>query len=918
MAKILVSLYNFIKQTNREDVLPPFYEGFVNGLKDLGNDVLCFSYKDWNKDFSQDIPNEIESKIVNFNPNLCIFFNNNFWDVSNKLDCPIIVYDVDSPNMYANLNKIKNNPNRYKFITIQSSMVDVIKSITKTNIKNIRYVHSFTSIQPKNKRVVRNVGFVGCNWMWGGERFLQEFLKKNPSQQEVMDAKQVLAEFIKTPIYDADYFYKKLHLDSKTRLNFFDLKETTARISGVNRAKCLEAIADLGLEIHGLYWDNPSMNYYPKATMCYNKMPIMTLADNENFYNSSLIGFNTNHIQAVSGFSWRVCDILASNACLVSEYKSDIAELFKKANIPMFTNEYEARDLVKKVLNEKNYRLDVVAKAHEIIDSEFRFDYIASNIEDFLGINIRYEKIGTLKFFSDNNNTKKNNDVKREYGIMNNFFANIISGLIFNKKKRDVVREILKKKNYTPETKISNNLDEIKQINARIDKLTKVVQDTNEITTKNYNLSYVDAFIPKYSVKVRKYLDNKQLNQVVYYNSLYNANEEIISELKNRTRIRVGFLVALDCVFPSEQIFKRMIDDDLFEPHIYVIPDVSRSAEFTATQMEKTYDSLIKKYGNELVSTTYDESNTSYVDICSKIDIYCTSIPYDGNNYDLYKSEYFEKNGILSFFVNYGYPTVKWSRRVFSCLTLSRVMTLFTENPALNDEYFLYQNSHGLNNVCVGYCKMDSLASIKKVQHDRPRIILAPHHTITSEWNDSLQIGNFLQYSDLIMKLPSMFPNVDFIFRPHPMLLEVLKNEKVWGEVAVDRYLKKLGNYENVTIQIGGDYFETFVNSDAIIHDCSSFVAEYLYTGNPCCYVLKSPETIDKYFTEYGAKVLSGYYHAYDEDAIVSFITNVVINGNDHKKEKRTEVFEKYIKYNYPNSSQLACDYLKSLFRGLL
>lgn len=920
MAKILVSLYNnFIKQTDKIDVLPPFYEGFLKGLKELGNEVLCFVYKDWGKDFSTDIPNEIEKKIRSFNPDLCIFFNNNFWDVSKIFDCPILVYDVDSPNMYANLNKIQKNPNRYKFITIQSTMTDVIKSITGTDFKNIRHVHSFTSIKAKNTAIVRNIGFVGSNWMWGGENFIQEFLKKNPNDEEIKSAKLVLDEFIKYPFYDANYYYDKLHLNSKKRIDFFTLKETTARISGVKRAKCLEAIADLGLEIRGLYWDNSSMNYFPKALMCYNSNNIFTLDDNENFYNSSLIGFNTNHIQAVSGFSWRVCDILASNACLVSEFKPDIAKLFKKARIPMFTNEYEARSLVKRVLKEKNYRRDIIHRSHEIIDSEFRFDYVSSNIEDFLGISLNGNMQGSLNFLYEENKiiNKKTNVVAKEDVRVNKFFANIISGFIFNKQKRDSVRDLLTKKN---NNQLNNNQlmmknykdNDIKQINAKLDNLAKIVTESKDLMTKNYNLGYIDTFLPKYSSKVRRMLGNNELNQIVYYDNLYNSYQDIISNLRKRKIIRVGFLVALDSVFPAEQIFKNMINDDLFEPHIYVIPDVSRSKEFTIEQMKKTYDSLKKKYGDESVSTVYDENTASYVDISSEMDIYCTAIPYDGNNYNLYKSDYFSKNKVLSFFVNYGYPTVKWSRRVFTCPTLSRVMTLFTENPNLEEEYFLYQNAHGLNNMCVGYCKMDSLAHIKKVPHKRPRIILAPHHTITDKWKDSLQIGNFLKYSDFILKLPKMFPNVDFIFRPHPMLLETLKDDKIFGKEALDKYLQELASFTNITIQIGGDYFETFVNSDGIIHDCSSFVGEYLYTGNPCCYVLKNPEVIDKYFTEYGAKVLNAYYHAYDEDAIISFISNVVIKGNDHKKEERTKIFEKYIKFNYPNSSKIACDYLKS------
>ena len=110
--------------------------------------------------------------------------------------------------------------------------------------------------------------------------------------------------------------------------------ENAGRLSGLRRVRYLSAVADLGLELHGLYWDQACMAYFPEVAFCYNRAPISSLTENQALYNRSKLAINTNHLQAVSGFSWRVCDIMASNACLVTEFKPDMLELFPNVPLP--------------------------------------------------------------------------------------------------------------------------------------------------------------------------------------------------------------------------------------------------------------------------------------------------------------------------------------------------------------------------------------------------------------------------------------------------------------------------------------------------------------------------------------------------------------------------------------------------------
>ena len=140
----------------------------------------------------------------------------------------------------------------------------------------------------------------------------------------------------------------------------------------------------------------------------------------------------------------------------------------------------------------------------------------------------------------------------------------------------------------------------------------------------------------------------------------------------------------------------------------------------------------------------------------------------------------------------------------------------------------------------------------------------------------------------------------------------MLKDE-YWGQKKLDSYLAKLKAFKNVTYQEGGEYFETFVNSDGILHDCGSFVAEYLYTDNPCCFMLKDSATNENNFALLGKECLKHYYQAFNESDIIDFIENVVIKGNDTKKAQRIKFAKEVLRVNFPNVADKILDNIKSI-----
>lgn len=171
-----------------------------------------------------------------------------------------------------------------------------------------------------------------------------------------------------------------------------------------------------------------------------------------------------------------------------------------------------------------------------------------------------------------------------------------------------------------------------------------------------------------------------------------------------------------------------------------------------------------------------------------------------------------------------------------------------------------------------------------------------------------LSLANFIRYADFFMSMPDRWPGIDFVFRPHPFLFKIMSRPKIWGPGRVERYVRELKSKPNVIWSDGGDYFSEFAESDGCIQDCGSYLVEYMYTGKPCCYMLKSPADIDVKFAPLGRKCLEQCYIAYDTDAIDSFIRDVIVGGNDSKAKSRA-AFAKTIMVNHPHAAEaaLAC-----------
>lgn len=413
--------------------------------------------------------------------------------------------------------------------------------------------------------------------------------------------------------------------------------------------------------------------------------------------------------------------------------------------------------------------------------------------------------------------------------------------------------------------------------------------------------SLVKKVLPKpfieFLIRKKNYFKYHSLIQ-----NTYKHYAEVENKIKSKKgRLNVAAYVIYDSTFCAYDLFDLMMADlNNYNPKIVIIPDVSRGENHMKRQYNESRNFFVKKYGSEYILDGWIEDTNSFEDYSSIFDIIYLANPYDNMVNDVHSISFLSKKDVLPIYISYGcMPDFYGCKMIMPMKEISLFWKVFADNEMSYKDYCKYELVKGKNVVLSGYAKMDALEKFIERPRQKKTVIIAPHHTIN---NSALPLSNFVKYQDFYLELPKIFPQVDFIFRPHPLLFTNMVNLGYWTDNDVNNYLKKI-EFCGMKYSVGGDYFDIFVNSDAMIHDCSSFVVEYLYTGKPCCFMAK--QNYKKIFSTLGKECLKNYYLAFNEKQIIDFIKNVVIDGDDSLASERKEFTEKNLAINYPNVSKV-------------
>ena len=412
MARIFVSYYK-LQETNIR-VMQAFWDGFVHDLEACGNEVLVintayFNTYDSNRVRSPRINKMILGKVKDFDPELIIAFNHRIplCVLEEFTEVPTIIWDGDSPSFMCDWPYVLNHMDRYTVLTISKEWE---KEYIEKGIpaEKVHYIPVATSVRKADVPQDKNVSFVGARAYYN-----QRMIKNLKAHKALKASKGIVEEFLKTSNFDyknySEKYFPGYNVTAEQLHPFFDFRWLT-----------LANMLDLGLTIcgHSSRWE-ATAEYMPQLMACYDTTRVWTNKENEDFFNSSKVSLCPIHPQAGGdAFSWRVFDIMASNACLLVSESSQLRELLKDyVELPMYKDPWDAREKCKELLENDEKRQKIVEACQRYVEENARWELRFKKIEQYIGIKLVDKKNeGSLKdlYLEDSDMIALRSDIRSE------------------------------------------------------------------------------------------------------------------------------------------------------------------------------------------------------------------------------------------------------------------------------------------------------------------------------------------------------------------------------------------------------------------------------------------------------------------------------------------------------------------------
>ena len=372
-------------------------------------------------------------------------------------------------------------------------------------------------------------------------------------------------------------------------------------------------------------------------------------------------------------------------------------------------------------------------------------------------------------------------------------------------------------------------------------------------------------------------------------------NEQILACQKKKT-LTVAFFLQSSSIWKYDALYRLFEQSDFFKPIVVISPynvHLIYDKQECFRVMRDAYAFAQQQSYNSICAYDFDKNKWLDVKKIINPDIVFFTKPYKDTlpKYHLY--HFIDK---LTLHAPYGICCIDIYRVNYNLPFNNLLWKLLVETEFQKGFAEQYSLCKGDNALVVGALSTEKLMDPnfqpkdvwKPQSHPKKRIIWAPHHTVDYLFNFS----NFLVYCDLMLDLAKKYEDkVQFAFKPHPVLKFKLIN--LWGKEKTEAYYKKWEELDNAQLE-QGYYMDLFKTSDALIHDCASFTAEYLYTKKPTLFMVRDPQVLS-HWNPFGKKCFDVHYHAENMEQIEDFINQVVIGGNDTMRPIREQFCTDYL-----------------------
>ena len=369
-----------------------------------------------------------------------------------------------------------------------------------------------------------------------------------------------------------------------------------------------------------------------------------------------------------------------------------------------------------------------------------------------------------------------------------------------------------------------------------------------------------------------------------------------IREIRKRGKARVVFLASNLAMWKYQGLYNLLTRDKRFEVTIILAPFYS----YSSGQKEQSILDLSNYFSSRGISYI-DSRNIEDIGQWFRETVNPDIIFYPQPYEWLFKNEldYSYNPSCLIAYVPYGALTLyeKW---IYNTRFIYNAWRVYYQSSYNKKIAWKICSNRGLNVRVSGYISVDDFTKCtpedvwKPQDKPKKRIIWAPHFSGMRQPN-WLNRGAFKWLWQFMQDLAiSHKETIQIAFKPHPKLLSELYDSPDWGKEKADAYYAWWADGENTQLETG-QFISLFKTSDAMIHDCNSFIADYLMTGKPVMFTADNLEETESQLDIFGKSALHAHYIGKNISEIIAFVENLESGGADPKSAERQAVYQKYL-----------------------
>ncbi|MBQ8160061.1 MAG: CDP-glycerol glycerophosphotransferase family protein [Clostridia bacterium] len=391
--------------------------------------------------------------------------------------------------------------------------------------------------------------------------------------------------------------------------------------------------------------------------------------------------------------------------------------------------------------------------------------------------------------------------------------------------------------------------------------------------------------------------------RMIYYLNMrsFRKSRRQIESKPRKQKIRVGFMVQVPNNWAVlEPVYLAAQRDASIEPVILLMPEVEFSyyIKIRKVDWESTYAFGQEKFQGDAVRLYEPETDTWKDPEELGLDYVFIPRPYETYLPKMYKASHLRRLCKVCY-VPYSSPLLDDYRLLYNTHFIRNLSLIFCEKQYSYDYVTNLLGptiaSKDQKVFCTGFPKFDlnqngegleSPLWPRERSKDVQRVIWTPRWSM----DPLLGVSSFMKYKDQMVTMAGAQPQMDLIFRPHPMAKMAMIRDGWMSEETWESYLDAYRKADNMAVDQSRAYYDLMWSSDVLVTDVSSMILDYLMTGHPLIYcVTPAMNTTSDDPKMAISELLPGLYVAREFADIEKYLKQLR-EGYDPKKEIRRQL----------------------------